>query len=147
MATSLLPQTGHTTHWSDIACPSGLVSNFAASSVQHRHCLQALLPAQLHPAWEFGWTQLGWALPPACSAWGAYNRLTLTGCPVLLQGQLGVAEQTSWPGLEALTAACRHLKSRGRLSEDSARFYAAEVLLALEYLHKQSIIYRDLKVG
>ena len=48
---------------------------------------------------------------------------------------------------EALTGACRHLKSRGRLTEDSARFYAAEVLLALEYLHKQSIIYRDLKVG
>eukprot|EP00891_Asterochloris_glomerata_P004137 jgi/Astpho2/4137/fgenesh1_pm.00063_%23_46_t len=39
----------------------------------------------------------------------------------------------------------RHLKSRGRLTEDAARFYAAEVLLALEYLHKQSIIYRDLK--
>ena len=49
--------------------------------------------------------------------------------------------------LEALTGACRHLKCRGRLTEDSARFYAAEVLLALEYLHKQSIIYRDLKVG
>ena len=48
---------------------------------------------------------------------------------------------------EALAAACRHLKSRGRLTEESARFYAAEVLLALEYLHKQSIIYRDLKVG
>lgn len=33
-----------------------------------------------------------------------------------------------------------------RLPEESARFYAAEVLLALEYLHKQNIIYRDLKV-
>ena len=33
-----------------------------------------------------------------------------------------------------------------RLPEDSARFYAAEVLLTLEYLHKQNIIYRDLKV-
>lgn len=34
-----------------------------------------------------------------------------------------------------------------RLPEESAKFYAAEVLLALEYLHKQNIIYRDLKVG
>lgn len=33
-----------------------------------------------------------------------------------------------------------------RLPEESARFYAAEVLLTLEYLHKQNIIYRDLKV-
>ena len=33
-----------------------------------------------------------------------------------------------------------------RLPEDSARFYAAEVLLTIEYLHRQNIIYRDLKV-
>lgn len=33
-----------------------------------------------------------------------------------------------------------------RLPEESARFYAAEVLLTIEYLHKQNIIYRDLKV-
>ncbi|DBB07731.1 TPA: hypothetical protein ACH3X3_009153 [Trebouxia sp. C0006] len=39
----------------------------------------------------------------------------------------------------------RHLKARGRLPEDSARFYAAEVLLTIEYLHRQNIIYRDLK--
>ena len=33
-----------------------------------------------------------------------------------------------------------------RLSEDAAKFYAAEVLLAFEYLHGLNIIYRDLKV-
>lgn len=32
-----------------------------------------------------------------------------------------------------------------RLSEDAARFYAAEVILALEYLHHLGFVYRDLK--
>eukprot|EP00183_Erythrolobus_madagascarensis_P005336 CAMPEP_0185856568 /NCGR_PEP_ID=MMETSP1354-20130828/29065_1 /TAXON_ID=708628 /ORGANISM="Erythrolobus madagascarensis, Strain CCMP3276" /LENGTH=594 /DNA_ID=CAMNT_0028558829 /DNA_START=164 /DNA_END=1948 /DNA_ORIENTATION=+ len=32
-----------------------------------------------------------------------------------------------------------------RLSEDAARFYAAEVVLALEYLHHMGFVYRDLK--
>jgi serum/glucocorticoid-regulated kinase 2 len=36
----------------------------------------------------------------------------------------------------------RHL---GRFTEDRARFYAAEVLLAYEALHSKRIIYRDLK--
>lgn len=30
-------------------------------------------------------------------------------------------------------------------NENTARFYAAEVLLAIEHLHKKNIIYRDLK--
>jgi len=32
-----------------------------------------------------------------------------------------------------------------RLPEDAARFYAAEVILALEYLHHMGFVYRDLK--
>lgn len=38
-----------------------------------------------------------------------------------------------------------HLHNLGRLSEDQARFYFCEVLLALEYLHSLCIVYRDLK--
>lgn len=39
----------------------------------------------------------------------------------------------------------RLIKRRGKLTEDLTRLYAAEITLALEYLHKNSIIYRDLK--
>lgn len=38
-----------------------------------------------------------------------------------------------------------HLQKIGKFNEDFTMFYAAQVLLALEYLHKQGIIYRDLK--
>ena len=38
-----------------------------------------------------------------------------------------------------------HLHNLGRLSEDQARFYIAEILLGLQCLHEHHIIYRDLK--
>jgi len=38
-----------------------------------------------------------------------------------------------------------HLSRAGRFSEGRCRFYAAELLLAIEYLHSLNIIYRDLK--
>ena len=38
-----------------------------------------------------------------------------------------------------------HLKKAGRFSEDRARLYAAEIVLALGHLHSLGIIYRDLK--
>lgn len=38
-----------------------------------------------------------------------------------------------------------HLQREGRFSEDRARFYAAELLCALEHLHGFNVIYRDLK--
>lgn len=38
-----------------------------------------------------------------------------------------------------------YLRQENTLSESSTRFYAAEILLAFEYLHSLSIVYRDLK--
>ncbi|CAO3621709.1 unnamed protein product [Mucor fragilis] len=39
----------------------------------------------------------------------------------------------------------RQLRKRKTFTEDEARFYAAEVVLAIEYLHSINIAYRDLK--
>ncbi|GIQ88639.1 hypothetical protein KIPB_010936, partial [Kipferlia bialata] len=38
-----------------------------------------------------------------------------------------------------------HLRRAGRLPVEVAKFYAAELILTLGYLHSQSIVYRDLK--
>ncbi|KAI5795438.1 kinase-like domain-containing protein [Peziza echinospora] len=38
-----------------------------------------------------------------------------------------------------------HLQKEGRFKEDRARFYIAELILALEHLHNNNIVYRDLK--
>lgn len=38
-----------------------------------------------------------------------------------------------------------HLGKEGRFSENRARFYAAEIILAISYVHSLDIIYRDLK--
>ena len=38
-----------------------------------------------------------------------------------------------------------HLSKVRRFPEERAKFYAAQIILAIGYLHKQSIIYRDIK--
>jgi serine/threonine protein kinase len=38
-----------------------------------------------------------------------------------------------------------HLRKAGKFDQVRAQFYAAEMLLALEHIHDQGIIYRDLK--
>ncbi|XP_076349302.1 cAMP-dependent protein kinase catalytic subunit 3-like isoform X2 [Tachypleus tridentatus] len=38
-----------------------------------------------------------------------------------------------------------YLRNAGRFSSTTGAFYAAEIVLALEYLHKQQVVYRDLK--
>jgi len=39
-----------------------------------------------------------------------------------------------------------HLRKERRFSEERTRFYAAEIVSALGYLHKRGVIYRDLKL-
>eukprot|EP00698_Gefionella_okellyi_P004800 TRINITY_DN14440_c0_g1_i1.p1 TRINITY_DN14440_c0_g1~~TRINITY_DN14440_c0_g1_i1.p1 ORF type:complete len:349 (+),score=57.63 TRINITY_DN14440_c0_g1_i1:47-1048(+) len=38
-----------------------------------------------------------------------------------------------------------HLRKRGRLSNEQAQFYGAQIVLVFNHLHSHSIIYRDLK--
>jgi RAC serine/threonine-protein kinase len=38
-----------------------------------------------------------------------------------------------------------HLGKVGRFTEERAKFYAAQIILALEYVHSLDIVYRDLK--
>jgi len=40
-----------------------------------------------------------------------------------------------------------HLGKLGKFPEHRARFYAAEIILAISYVHSLDIIYRDLKPG
>ena len=39
-----------------------------------------------------------------------------------------------------------HMQRQRKLAEDHARFYSAEIILALHFLHSRGIIYRDLKL-
>ncbi|XP_037088828.1 putative protein kinase C delta type homolog [Pollicipes pollicipes] len=39
-----------------------------------------------------------------------------------------------------------HIQQSGRFDQDRARFYAAEVLCGLEYLHARHVVYRDIKL-
>ena len=39
----------------------------------------------------------------------------------------------------------RALSKERRFNEERARLYTAEILLAIQYLHKRDIIFRDLK--
>ena len=38
-----------------------------------------------------------------------------------------------------------HLRRAYKFNEDRTKFYAAELVLAIDHLHKSNIIYRDLK--
>ncbi|KAF4731783.1 hypothetical protein FOZ62_008583, partial [Perkinsus olseni] len=38
-----------------------------------------------------------------------------------------------------------HLRKEGRLPNEEARFYAAEIVLAFQYMHSLDVVYRDLK--
>ena len=38
-----------------------------------------------------------------------------------------------------------HLQLAGKFSEERAKFYMAECILALDYLHSKGVVYRDVK--
>lgn len=38
------------------------------------------------------------------------------------------------------------LRTKGVFTEEQARVYIAEIILGIDYLHENSILYRDLKV-
>lgn len=40
-----------------------------------------------------------------------------------------------------------HMQIKKRFKEDAIKTYMGEIILALNYLHKNNIIYRDLKVS
>jgi serine/threonine protein kinase len=39
-----------------------------------------------------------------------------------------------------------HLSKNHAFSEEESKFYATEIILALQYLHEQHVVHRDLKV-
>ena len=39
-----------------------------------------------------------------------------------------------------------HMQRQCRLHEDHAKFYAAEICIAMNFLHERQIVYRDLKL-
>jgi len=38
-----------------------------------------------------------------------------------------------------------HLRRANMFNEERSKLYAAELILAIEYMHKKNVIYRDLK--
>ena len=38
-----------------------------------------------------------------------------------------------------------YLRNAGKFSNETAIFFAAEIVSALDYLHKRNVVYRDLK--
>ena len=50
------------------------------------------------------------------------------------------------PALIAIFKLFFHLSRERVFTEDRARFYGAEIVSALKYLHSRDVVYRDLKV-
>lgn len=60
-------------------------------------------------------------------------------------GGVGLGEPVLRPHL--LLQLFFHLSRERVFTEDRARFYGAEIVSALEYLHSRDVVYRDIKVS
>lgn len=90
-----------------------------------------------------GWPSLslGCPLPGAGAAWCPARRVSGTGRGV---GSLLRPAAPHPPAPQLFF----HLSRERVFPEDRARFYGAEIVSALDYLHSEkNVVYRDLKVG
>lgn len=76
-----------------------------------------------------------------CFVWG----LSIIGCPIRyasFQDEVMLHLLMEYvPGGELFS----RLRKLGRFTPEAARFYGAQVIVALAYLHSHNIVYRDLK--
>ncbi|PPR97676.1 hypothetical protein GOBAR_AA22975 [Gossypium barbadense] len=77
------------------------------------------------------------------TATGSHHHHCLSAMKVIDRDELRIKEKEYCPGGDLLTLLQR--QSDMKFSVPSATFYAAEVLVALEYLHMMGVIFRDLK--
>jgi serine/threonine protein kinase len=76
------------------------------------------------------------------------NRLELMGCPFLIPAQYVLLSSGKVYVVSDYVSGGQlftYVRKQGRLPEDSARIYLAELAVAVEFLHARRFVYSDLK--